>query len=92
MPKVILYTMEGCHYCDVLRLFLDKYKVKYKEKKLIEGDRKLLNEIRGKVPDLALIGFPITDIDGDIVTGCDIMEIYKSLRSKNLIKMKGDKK
>ncbi|MEI6494482.1 MAG: glutaredoxin family protein [bacterium] len=75
MKKVIVYGTPTCHFCHMVKDFLDEKKVEY-EYINVAADREKLQEMVDKSGQM---GVPVIDIDGDIAVGFDEEQISKML-------------
>lgn len=71
---VVLYTTEWCPYCRSLRLYLDAYRIPYKDHDVEKSLQGMMGfwALRGR-------GVPVSVIGPDIVYGYDLEKINRSL-------------
>jgi glutaredoxin-like YruB-family protein len=75
MKKVIVYTAPGCPYCLMLKNFLKSNNVEFKEID-VSLNPEIIDELVSKTGQ---IGVPVTEIDGEIVVGYDVIKLKKLL-------------
>lgn len=75
VKKVIIYTTPTCMYCNMLKAFLDEKEVKYEAVDVSVDDekKKYIAEKTGQ------LGVPVTEIDGEFITGFDQEKISEIL-------------
>ena len=77
MPKkVILYSTSWCPWCEKVREFLKKNKIKFNEKD-VEKNKRHTEEAVKKSKQT---GIPVTDVDGKIIVGFNEGKLRKELR------------
>jgi glutaredoxin len=71
---VVLYTTKWCPYCRSLRLYLDAYRIPYKEHDVEKSLSGFMGfwALRGR-------GVPVSVIGPDVVYGYDMARINRSL-------------
>ncbi|MDD3263341.1 MAG: glutaredoxin domain-containing protein [Candidatus Nanoarchaeia archaeon] len=75
MKKVILYTSMGCPFCLMVKKYLEKNEIQFKEIDIIK-DEKSKNEMIEKSGQKNI---PVLDVDGNIIIGYNIKEMKKYL-------------
>ena len=76
--KVILYTAPGCPFCVIVKKYLERNNVKFKEID-ISKDKKSEEEMQKKSNQKNV---PVTDINSKIVIGYNLKEMNKALDLK----------
>ena len=67
MPNVKVYSTSTCHYCVMLKEFLNKNNIQF-ENIDVGVDRRAAQEMMDKSGQM---GVPVIDIDGRIIVGFD---------------------
>jgi len=73
--KIMIYTISGCPHCEELKDFLRKRGVEFEDIDVEENDE-VAEEIIEKTGQN---GFPVIDIDGEIIIGFDEEKISEAL-------------
>ena len=81
--KVTVYSTPWCAFCKTEKQYLEHLGVAF-DSKDIELDPKAKEELDAKLGG-NFTGVPVTDIDGEIVTGFDRPKIDALLREKGLV-------
>ena len=76
--KVILYTAPACPFCVIVKKYLERNNVKFKEID-ISKDKKAEEEIQKKSNQTNV---PVTNIDGKIVIGYNLQKLNEALNLK----------
>ena len=76
MAKVIVYSTKTCPWCKKLKEFLKANKVSFTNKD-VGTNKKSANEMMKKSGQM---GVPVTDIDGEIITGFNESKLKKVLK------------
>jgi len=76
--KVILYTAPGCPFCVIVKKYLERNNVKFKEID-ISKDKKAEEEMQKKSNQTNV---PVTDIDGKIIIGYNLQKLNEALNLK----------
>lgn len=63
MKKIIIYTIQNCHYCEKVKKFLRDEKIKFKEIN-VEAEKSFAREMINKSGQKNV---PVLDIDGEII-------------------------
>ena len=76
MKKIIVYTLPYCEHCKALKGFLNKKNIKFEDINVEEDDEAAdeIIEITGQD------GFPVIDIDGELVIGFDEKEMEEKIK------------
>jgi len=77
-PKVKVYSTSTCYFCIKLREFLKKNKISFEEVD-VNSDKKAAMEMIQKSRQT---GVPVSDVDGEIITGFDEVRLKKLLKLK----------
>jgi len=73
--KVVIYTIQHCPHCEELKDFLRKRGIEFEDIDVEENDE-AAEEIIEKTGQN---GFPVIDIDGEIIIGFDEEKISEAL-------------
>jgi glutaredoxin-like YruB-family protein len=76
--KVILYTAPACPFCVIVKKYLERNNVKFKETD-ISKDKKAEEEMQKKSNQTNV---PVTDVDGKIVIGYNLQKLKEALNLK----------
>ena len=76
MAKVKVYSTPTCPACKQTKEFLHENKIEFQEINVAD-DQKALQEMMEKSGQMAV---PVTDIDGEIITGFDKSKLQKALK------------
>ena len=76
MTKVKVYSTPTCPACKQTKEFLHEKKIEFQEINVAE-DQNALQEMIQKSGQMAV---PVTDIDGEIITGFDEPKLQKALK------------
>ena len=76
--KVILYTAPACPFCVIVKKYLERNNVKFKEID-ISKDKKAEEEMQKKSDQTNV---PVTDVDGKIVIGYNLQKLNEALNLK----------
>lgn len=76
--KVVLYTAPACPFCVIVKKYLERNNVKFKEID-ISKDKKAEEEMQKKSNQSNV---PVTDIDGKIVIGYNLQKLNEALKLK----------
>ena len=84
--EIIIYSQDGCFYCDQMRQLCDRAEVKYKEIKVVEyaDEGMLKNKFLEEYPDCS--GFPWVVIDGEEIGG--LVDAAKYFIKKGMVSAK----
>ncbi|KGX87843.1 glutaredoxin family protein [Pontibacillus marinus] len=87
-PNVVVYTSDGCHYCERVLNHLNEWDIDYTEKNISQNDA-YYKEMR----ENRVYGTPVTFIDGEKLLGFQkrkfkkllgIDEVSTYIRQRNL--------
>jgi len=81
--SVIIYTTTTCAFCATEKQWLDKLGVNYTAKN-IEEDESAKDELNEKLGG-NFQGVPVTDINGEIITGFNRPALQDALKNANLL-------
>jgi len=73
--KIKVYSTPTCHYCVILKAFLDEHKAEY-ENIDVAANAAARNEMVNKTGQL---GVPVVEIDGELIIGFDKKRISELL-------------
>jgi len=76
--KIKVYSTSTCYFCVKLKDFLKKNKIKFEDID-VNKDKKAAAEM---IQKSGQTGVPVSDIDGEIITGFDVEKIKKALKLK----------
>ena len=76
--KITLYTAPACPFCVIVKKYLERNNVKFKEID-ISKDKKAEEEMQKKSNQTNV---PVTDIDGKIVIGYNLQKLNEALNLK----------
>jgi glutaredoxin-like YruB-family protein len=76
--KVILYTAPACPFCVIVKKYLERNNVTFKEID-ISKDKKAEEEMQKKSDQTKV---PVIDIDGKIVIGYNLQKLNEALNLK----------
>jgi len=76
MMQIITYTLSWCPHCNALKEYLNKNKIEYEDID-VEKNEDAAEEITEKTGQS---GFPIIDINGEIIIGFDEDKINLALK------------
>lgn len=76
--KVTLYTAPACPFCVIVKKYLERNNVKFKEID-ISKDKKAEEEMQKKSNQTNV---PVTDIDGKIIIGYNLQKLNEALNLK----------
>lgn len=76
--EVKVYSTQTCPYCHQLKHFLDENKIKYKDID-VGQDQQAGQEMIEKSGQM---GVPVTEIDGDMILGFDVVTLKEKLKLK----------
>ncbi len=76
MKKIIIYTLPYCGHCKALKAFLSRKNIEFNDIN-VEENNEAAEEIIGRTRQS---GFPVIDIDGELVIGFDEKEMEEKLR------------
>ena len=76
MANVKVYSTPTCPACKQTKEFLHENKIEFQEIN-VDGDQNALQEMIKKSGQM---GVPVTDIDGEIITGFDKSKLQKTLK------------
>tara|TARA_B100000686_G_C15901128_1_gene530299 strand:- start:190 stop:453 length:264 start_codon:yes stop_codon:yes gene_type:complete len=84
--EIIIYSQDGCFYCDQMRQLCDRAEVKYKEIKVVEHATEglLKKDFIKEHPDCT--GFPWVIIDNETIGG--LVESAKYFLKKGMVSAK----
>ena len=73
--EVITYTIPTCEWCEKLKAWLKKKRIKYEDRDLAESqNKKFRDEILQKSGQMSV---PVIDVDGKIIVGFNEKELEK---------------
>lgn len=73
-PNVVVYTSDGCHYCERVLNYLNEWDIDYTEKNISQNDA-YYKEMR----ENRVYGTPVTFIDGEKLLGFQKRKFKKLL-------------
>lgn len=73
--KIMIYTIQDCPHCEELKDFLKQKKIEFEDIDVEENDE-IAEEIIEKTGQN---GFPVIDINGEIIIGFDEEKIEEAL-------------
>lgn len=76
--KVILYTAPACPFCVIVKKYLERNNVKFKEID-ISKDKKAGDEMQKKSSQTNV---PVIDVDGKMVIGYNLQKLNEALNLK----------
>ena len=75
---VTVYSTETCPWCDKLKDWLKENKIKFQEIDVGKNQAAAMEMIKKS----RQMGVPVTDIDGNIIVGFDIVKLKHLLKIK----------
>jgi len=76
--KVLLYTAPGCPFCVIIKKFLERNNIKFKEID-ISKDKKKEAEMQKKSNQTNV---PVVEVDGTIIVGYNLQRLKEVLMIK----------